>query len=202
VWSLDLVTAPVNEPVTLNDVKVQGRIDVPDEDPQIQAYYIPGARAFVEEWLGAALLTQTWELSTDCFPRQDRIWLPRSTPRGIPSPRMQSVVSVTYLDTGQNVRVMTEGTDYLVDIDSEPCGIILPFGKVWPTTVLSTSRPVVIQFVTGCTDPAIIPVPIKLAIIKVAADFFKARELPKIDNSALINLLEPYRLRYTGPYRV
>jgi uncharacterized phiE125 gp8 family phage protein len=200
-WSLDLVTGPAAEPIDVDAVKVQARIDVSDEDQHIEDFYIPGARAFVEEWLGAALLTQTWELSMDQFPCQDRIWLPRPTPRGVPSPRMQSVTSVKYFDTSQIEHTMVANTDYVADITSEPCAVILPFSGVWPTTVLGTSRPVVVRFVTGCTDAASIPPPIKLAIIKVAADFYKERELPTIDNSALVNLLDPYRFRYSGPYR-
>jgi uncharacterized phiE125 gp8 family phage protein len=201
-WSLRLVTAPSSEVLTLAQAKAQSRVDFTDEDSYITSLTV-AARASVEEDLSRSLITQTWELGLPCFPREDRILLPRGP--------LQSVTSVIYTDSALNSFTMTAGTDYLVDQYADLAEIVLPFGKVWPTAVLSTMRPVVIRFVAGYGDTsAAVPTPISLAMLQLVGDWYENREAVNISrtSSAIVelpnaykNLLATYRLRYPGPFR-
>ena len=59
-----LVTGPTEEPVTLDEVKLHLRIDTADEDEYLVTL-IKAARQATEEYLGRALLEQTWDLVID-----------------------------------------------------------------------------------------------------------------------------------------
>jgi Phage gp6-like head-tail connector protein len=62
--SLELMTGPATEPVTLAEVKLHGRIDQTADDPLITDM-IAAARQLVEKLTGRALITQTWLLRLD-----------------------------------------------------------------------------------------------------------------------------------------
>lgn len=63
----NLLTAPAIEPITLADAKLHLRVDFDDDDDIITALIIV-ARQAVEEFVGRALITQTWQVFYDRFP--------------------------------------------------------------------------------------------------------------------------------------
>lgn len=63
----NLITAPAIEPVTLTQAKAHLRVDFADDDTLITTLIIV-ARQAVEEFLGRALITQTWQVFYDKFP--------------------------------------------------------------------------------------------------------------------------------------
>lgn len=200
-WSLRQIAPPSTELLTLAQAKAQSRVDFTDEDDYITSLTI-AARASVEEYLSRSLITQTWVLGLPAFPYSDRILLPRGP--------VQSVTSVKYTDSALVERTLTEGVDYLVDTYEELAEIVLPFGKVWPTAVLSTKRPVVIQFVAGYGDDASqVPPQIILAANQLVGDWYTNREAISISRtaSAVVELpnaykalLATFRLYYPGPF--
>jgi uncharacterized phiE125 gp8 family phage protein len=200
-WSLRQIAPPSSELLTLAQAKAQSRVDFTDEDDYITGLTV-AARAAIEEHLSRSLITQTWVLGIPCFPYGDRILLPRGP--------VQSVTSLKYTDSALVEHTMTEGVDYLVDTYAELAEIVLPFGKVWPTAVLSTKRPVVIQFDAGYGDDASqVPAQIVLAGYHLTADWYENREAITISRtaSAVVELpnafkalLATYRLRYSGPF--
>lgn len=201
MWSLRVVTPPAAEPLTLVDVKAQCRIDYTDEDTLLSGY-ITAARETIERETSRALLTQTFELGLDDFPeRSDRIRIPRG--------QLQSIVSVTYVDTALTSYTMTQGTDFLVNQYAEPAEVVLPFNHVWPQLVLSSSAPVVIQFTAGWADAASVPQGIKQAMLMLIADWYENREDVYVGRSAAAvsvpngvdRLLANYRLRYYTPFQ-
>jgi len=65
--TLRLITAPSAEPATVDEVKLDARIDGPELDATIELL-IKAARQRCEDLTGRALITQTWELVLDEFP--------------------------------------------------------------------------------------------------------------------------------------
>jgi len=59
-----LVTGPSQEPVTLAEAKLHLRVDTADEDEYLDTL-ITVARQAIEDYLGRALLEQTWDLVLD-----------------------------------------------------------------------------------------------------------------------------------------
>src|SRR5690554_6904374 len=123
-WALVRVTQPAEEPVTLVEAKTHLRVDATDEDALISSL-IASAREHVEAFQLRALVTQTWRLSLDRFPRGRVIRLPR--------PPLQSVTSITYTDPGGAQQTLSN-TLYDVDTDSEPGRIVLKDDADWPDT--------------------------------------------------------------------
>jgi uncharacterized phiE125 gp8 family phage protein len=200
MWTLRVVDPPSQEPLSVDDIKAHCRIDYDDEDALL-ASYITAARQLIEEDLSRALITQTLELGLDDFPRTDRIRIPRGN--------LQEIVSVKYRDATEQQFTMTAGADYLVNQYAEPAEIVLPFGHVWPSVVLSTSSPVAIQFVSGWADAASVPGPIKHAMRMTIADWVENREDIVIGKTSAVatklpngveRLLASYRLYFYTPY--
>src|SRR5204863_7116583 len=84
--SLQLITPPAIEPVTLAEAKAHLKVDTADDDALIAAQ-IAAARASAEWHLGRALITQSWIQWRDCWPADGIIELSL--------PPLQSVASVT-----------------------------------------------------------------------------------------------------------
>lgn len=125
---LRLVTPPAEEPVTLEEAKLQCRVTHDAEDVLIEQY-IRAAREACEAFQLRAWLTQTWELSLDRFPCASE----RNPRAGIrlPRPPLQSVESIIYT-ASDGSEVTMAAADYLVDTDAEP-GVVYPaYGTSWP----------------------------------------------------------------------
>ncbi len=148
--TVKVITAPVAEPVSLAEAKRHLEIDFElydtegalivdsTKDTQI-LFYIVSARRHVEETiLNRALMPQTIELSLNEWP--EYITLPR--------PPLRAVESVKYYDRS-NVEYTVDSEDYFVDVDSEPCQIVLPYDKQWPSTSLRSINGIKIRYSAG-----------------------------------------------------
>ena len=195
---LQLITAPLVYPITLEEAKAHLRVDYSDDDALINAL-ISAATLHVDGkdgWLGRALVEQTWDLHLDAFPC-DAI--------KIPLPPLISVTGVFYRDDDGIERTMLS-EDYEVDNRSEP-GWVVPGDDGWPS-VLDTINTVRVRFVAGyasgedspsdATD--YIPMPIKQGILMYVATMYAHRENFVIGQSAVglpwaaEQLLQPYRI--------
>lgn len=200
-WSLSLVTPPEKEVLTPEQAKQQSRIDFPDDDDYF-VFLCTAARMAVEEHISRSLITQTWTLGVPHFPWRDRILLPRGP--------VQSVESVTYTDSTLTEYTLVEDVDYLLDLSQELAQVVVPFGRTWPTAVLSTAAPIAITFVAGYGDTAAaVPAPISMAIKQLTASWYDNRESYALARTtqaavelpmAFQALLNTYRLRYSGPF--
>lgn len=136
--SLNIITKPSVEPVTLAEAKLNARIDGTEFDSLIPGL-IASARETCEQQLSRALLEQTWELALDAFP-DDAIQLNR--------PRVMSIVSVKYIDTA-GVEQTLSSSLYTLDADTLP-GYVLPaYGTEWPSTRDGTANAVRVRFTCG-----------------------------------------------------
>jgi uncharacterized phiE125 gp8 family phage protein len=67
-----LLIAPAIEPLSLEEAKAFLRVETGDDDALIAAL-IAAARLHVESQTNLALITQSWRLVFDCWPRHGRI---------------------------------------------------------------------------------------------------------------------------------
>ncbi len=111
---------------------------------------IRSARVAAEGITNRALVTQTWDLFLDRFPYWEQY---------IPLPKLQSIVSVSYVDTNGATQTL-DPSQYLVDTASEPARITPAFGLVWPVTRWQTNA-VTIRFTCGYGAAADVPDGIK-----------------------------------------
>src|SRR6185295_19907165 len=69
-----LLTGPAVEPVTLAEAKLFLRVEHDDDDDLIAAL-VAGSRIHVEAQTRRALITQTWRLTRDAWPRSGRFFV-------------------------------------------------------------------------------------------------------------------------------
>src|SRR5437764_15038109 len=92
-----LLTPPAAEPLTLADAKAFLRVAHSDDDAVIAAL-IAGARSHVEAQTRRALITQTWRLVRDAWPRDGRIAV-------VPSPLRQITAARVYRLDGSTLAI-------------------------------------------------------------------------------------------------
>lgn len=181
-----LVTAPVNDPVTVTDVEGQLKIGDSGEDTQIQLY-IDASVQFVENLLNIALITQTWKMVLDHWPNQREPWWngvreahanilnspARSRSSNILLSRypLQSIDSMT-VDSAS----ITVGDYFIVDTVQKKGRLVLKYGETLPVLTDESANGIEITYTVGyganATD---VPADIRLAITMMAAHLYEHR---------------------------
>ena len=128
--SLNRTAEPAVEPISLAEARAQCRIDGTAED-DLLAIYIDTARRACEKLLSSALITQDWTQTLDAFPSTGDIKLLK--------PPVQSILSVTYVDTAGATQTLASDAYVLdgVGDDDEAAKTywLLPAdGTTWPAT--------------------------------------------------------------------
>jgi uncharacterized phiE125 gp8 family phage protein len=155
-----LITPPAALAVSLEAARASAKLDGTDSDAELQQ----AIRTYSDEAeheTGRALITQTWRVTLDEFPRAIRL----------PNAPLASVVHVKFYDaTGQQQTLAPQ--DYQVDIVSEPGYIVPAPGKSWPATAARINA-VEVQYIAGYgADHTSVPDAIKGYILaKVTAQF-------------------------------
>lgn len=195
---LTLITPPTSEPLTVAEFKSHSRIDISTDDALV-GIYIKAARQAAENWTRRAFVTQTWDYTLPDFPL-DAIELPIQP--------VQSVTSVTYLDsTGTSTSLVTgspQAANYDVTTDGSRALIFPKYGDTWPTT-RPHGNTVTVRFVAGYSvtaSPVTLPWDLKQAVYLLAAHFYENREPVVVGQVAISELpmavealLSPYQLR-------
>lgn len=174
--SLKLITGPTSYPVSLAEAKEHLRVTEDDEDLLIEAL-ITAACQYVEEYMGRALHSQTFDLYLDQFPTEQSV-----LPKQITLPRspLIEVVDVFYSDTNSSEQTFAD-TDYTVDAASEHPRVVLLESTSWPST-RGGANAVRIRFRSGYVDtnnsPATGEVPevIRSAILLMIGHLYANRE--------------------------
>lgn len=146
--SLFLVTAPVAEPVSLDEVKLHLRVDSTAEDDLI-AGLNTSARDYAESFTQRAIPRQTWDWKRDGFGCASEFYLPKAP--------CISVTSITYLDTnGDSQTLSTDvyGTDLPVGPHARAGRIYLKYQQSWPQT-RDIPNAVTVRFVAGYAGTAL-----------------------------------------------
>lgn len=166
---LTLVTPPSSDPVTIADVRAHSRIYSTAHDSLI-ASYISTATMACETTTKRAFLTQTWRLALEQWPGRSPVVGYREATSmaeywkwnyiALPLPPLQSITSFTYADTTGLVYNMNQLSvpgqmgqttvgNYLLDLETEPGRVRLPFAGIWPVTILLPGSPILITYVCG-----------------------------------------------------
>ena len=161
---LSFVTAPAEEPVTLEQAKAQCRVDAADEDALI-ASLIPAARESVEHLLGRALMTQTLERTLDAFP---------AGAIALAMPPVSAVTSIQYIDTDGAEQTLAAEL-YVLDADADPPSVRPAPGAAWPSTY-GVPNAVRVRFVAGHADADAVPQAVRHWILLVVGHWYANRE--------------------------
>jgi uncharacterized phiE125 gp8 family phage protein len=157
--NLILITAPTEEPVTLQEARLQLR-DPPTELNASIVKLIYSAREWCEDFTGRALITQTWELVLSEFVECIQL----------PLPPLQSVVSVKYRDTA-NVEQTLSSSAYEVAKDEYGARLTLATGSSWPATYERVDA-VRVRFTAGYGGAALVPNALQAAcLLHIEAHF-------------------------------
>jgi uncharacterized phiE125 gp8 family phage protein len=137
--SRKLITGPAVEPILLAETKIHGRISTATDDALVGTM-IAAAREEVENELGRALITQTWEKYLDAFPSAIELFYPP----------VQSIVSVKYNDSTGALQTL-DPSQYMLDDKQEPAWIVPAVGVSWPATRDQVNA-VTVRFICGYGD--------------------------------------------------
>jgi uncharacterized phiE125 gp8 family phage protein len=188
--TLNLITAPATEPVTLSEAKAQCRVDAADEDALITAL-ITAARQEAEHALGRSLITQTWERVLEIFPPDDKIKLC--------VPPVASITSIVYIDAAGATQTLS-ASYYELDAVNDPGLVRLADGYQWPSTA-DTVGAVKVRFVAGYGNAAAVPQAIKTWLLMRVATLYKFREesvlgvsVTEVPGRYTDRLLDPFRV--------
>jgi uncharacterized phiE125 gp8 family phage protein len=179
--SLQLITPPAIEPVTLAEAKAHLKVDTTDDDALITTL-IAAARARAEWYTGRAFVTQSWMLWRDCWAELVEISLPP----------LQAVTAVTVYAPDGTATVI-DPSAYTVDTASQPARI--QFGCI-PPIGLRAINAVSIAFNAGYGDGADdVPAPVREAILEIVAELYTYRgDGPEEISLCAQALLAPYRI--------
>lgn len=188
---------PTVEPLDLTQVKLQSRVDGDAEDEWF-ADSIKAARQRCERICFSAFITQTWDFWLPAWP-SSRIRLPYDP--------LQSVTLFEYTDNTETTTPV-DPTTYVVRNGPRPAEIVLKFGSIWPTAVLSPAWPIHIRMICGYgDDQTAVPADILHAMKMLIAHWYENREAYVIGRAAgtatevpmgVRNLLAPYRMSEVG----
>lgn len=170
-----LLTGPAVEPIALAEAKAYLRVEHDDDDDVIAAL-IAGARVHVEAQTRRALITQTWMLVRDVWPIDGRILL-------LPAPlRDLSAARIVKRDGNEqsiNLNLFT--------IDGAGAPAVLAFA---PGTMPISDRPVAgieLDIETGYGDaPTDVPEPLRQAIRLLVAHWYENRGLATIGHEVAV----------------
>jgi uncharacterized phiE125 gp8 family phage protein len=174
--SLELITAPTVMPITVSEVKEHVRLD-PGGD--VEDGYIEALIEAVVDYAEVPLdepqfITATWDWRLDRFPAWQLC---------VPRPPLQSVTSITYLDSNGDSQTL-DSSLYVVDTKSKPGRITPAYGEVWPATYLQMDA-VTIRIVCGYGAAATsVPKRIRWALLLIAAHLFEERQ-PVVPGQAM-----------------
>lgn len=189
---LVLLTGPLEEPVSVAEAKAHLRVDTAEDDTLI-GFLITAAREHVEAHCRRALITQTWDLFLDRWPRGGEIVLPRA--------RLVSVTSVQYHDEDGGTSVFS-AANYAVDAAGEPGRVRLQAGASWPSVGLRPVNGVQVRFVAGYGAATAVPRGIRQAVLLLVGALYENREEVIVAQGVSIGVL-PFGVKaLLAPHRV
>lgn len=177
---LSVVTAPTEEPVTLEELKNYFRVVASDENDLITSLG-QAARSLIEDQTGRVALNTVFKYTLAGFPcRTHVIDLPRCA--------LQSVTHVKYYDADGVLQTL-DSSQYIVIIDDEPGYVYLRDAYSWPTTEVRPAA-VEIQFTAGwaASQAALVALDndpsegFRLAIRMLANHWFELRGTVQVGN--------------------
>lgn len=178
---LKLKTAPAIEPITLDEAKNHLKVDSADDNTLI-GNLITTARELAERETKRAFITQTWQLIFDLAPHMIEI----------PKPPLQSIESITIIDTDGDETQIDED-DYVVDASENSPGRVTPdLGLVWPYHRGFASF--IVEFKCGYgTKTTDVPTALRQGILQLIGYLYENRGTVEIPKS-LKSMFFPYKI--------
>lgn len=173
---LTLITAPAAEPISPAEATTHLKGDGlgwPAAETTLVTALVAAARGHAERITQRQLITATWKVKYDRFPRDWRC------PLTIPLPPLLTVTGIQYLD-GNGALQTWSSSDYVVDAPAGPYaleGRIYPaFAKDYPSTC-DRADAVIITFTAGYGPAAAdVPQAIKQAMYLMIGHWYENRE--------------------------
>lgn len=164
--TLETITVPILEPVTLQEAKDALRVEAGEDDTRLNGI-IRAARMFAESFCGLKLMTQVLERTYDRFPATEfslGLW------------PLQSIDSIKYDDTASPVveQTLVENTDYYADIKTKGGRVRTITG--WPSVAVKPG-PIRIRVTAGYANQEAVPDSIKEGIKAYCVYLYDADEL-------------------------
>lgn len=140
--------------------------------------YVSSARAWLEEYINRALITQTWQMTLPDFP------YPYPFEIALPLGRCSAVNSITYTDSAGASQTLTgptsgspAGTDYQEDLSSdEGARIRPPVAGEWPSVQDEAIAPVTVDFTVGYgTKSSDVPDALRTSVLYRLTDLYEFR---------------------------
>jgi uncharacterized phiE125 gp8 family phage protein len=196
LWALQQTAAPTSEPVDLDLAKAQVKQDSADDDVLI-LHYISVARDEVERLTGLSLLTQTWKLYLDRFPRFGALetWPWPGTPSGailLPRFPVQAVSSVQWLGADGTTNTI-DPTTYTLDTAGRPPRLTPTATQFWPSNALVPQAGVIVTLTAGYTTVAGIPPTLRQAMLLAIGEMYENRERTMADARIAVKELPAYQ---------
>ncbi|RYF02368.1 MAG: hypothetical protein EOO32_00155 [Comamonadaceae bacterium] len=183
------ITDATAEPFALAEAKTHLRVTLvdPQNDAHIEGL-ITVARQAAEDRMQRTLLSTTWQLSLQAFPRGAVTLL---------KPRIQSVENIHYLDV-EGVQQTLPANAYVLDTASEAGQLAPTPGSAWPATRPQPGA-VRITYVAGYASADEIPKPIvqwiKLALTDLYVSRSRSSERPALPQDFADGLLATYEVQ-------
>ena len=153
---------PAIEPLTIEDARMHCDLDDAYHDGSLSRL-ITAARVKVEQDTRLALINQTRVMKFDAWPRQTIIELPVAP--------LQSVSSVTYVDTLDSTQTLSASL-YAVDTTQNPGRRVLNDGESWPAT-RGHYNDIVVTYIAGHgATVASVPKTAQLAMLMLVRHWF------------------------------
>lgn len=165
-----LVTAPTEEPLTVQDVVDHCQMgEIASDQKARVAGLIAGARQLLERRLRRQFVTATWKMYLDYLPAE--IVFSDHLP-------IKTITHVKYTNTSGVLTTLTATTDYQTDLvaDQRPARIWPAYGTTWPSVLGDTLNAVEIQFTAGYGAASAVPQAIKNGMLLLVANWFENRE--------------------------
>jgi uncharacterized phiE125 gp8 family phage protein len=142
--------APAYEPVTVAQLISYGHIDS-NEDQAFLGMLISAAREWCEVFCARAFVFQTKRLLLDYFPLAGIGYA-----IVLPWPMVREVLVLQYQNANDGAMIPLEpGTDFILDIDSQPARLMPLFGHIWPVARV-VANAVQVDYMTGFSGPIIV----------------------------------------------
>lgn len=172
MWYPAKVTAIDSDPITLAEAKAQCRVDVGDDDGQLQDL-IAAARDHIEKYCNIRLAEQTVEVKCDSFTDMDRL----------PVAPAQSVTAIAYRDTTGAEQTLSSDV-YEARFDDLEAAIVLQYGQRWPA--IQPGSRITLTAVVGYEA---LPPAMKVAMLMFIADSYYQRENAKAEDWTAVDYL-------------
>lgn len=167
MWDgVSVVTPPADVPIQIADLKARLPVDFGDDDTMLQSLLSAAVRRIDgPNGTGIAMMKQTWRLSLDCFPCR--------TLR-LPGWPITAVTAIRYVDN-DGVEQTIPGTDYRVDINSDPVRVEPAYQKSWPSS-RNIIGAIEVEYELGADVAENVPADLITAVCLLVGHWYENRE--------------------------